>query len=123
MKANKKSKQEINRDAQKKYYHEHPNGKKMAKRYATKAHKEASKLCRELANNTCARCGKSTGRITSHHIIPLSWDIPGFDHNSQTNMVCLCQSCHTKLDKELKKFIANKTISDVRNFTDAFIFE
>ena len=119
----KKSAQERNRDAQKKYYHEHPNGKKMAKRYSTKAHREAAALCRKLANNTCARCGKSTGRITAHHIIPLSWNIPGFEHNDQSNMVCLCQSCHAKLDNTLKKFIVNKTINDVREFTDKFIIE
>lgn len=53
---------------------------------------EAHPLCEE-----CLKRGQLTPAVEVHHIKPVKW---GGKH-SFDNFMALCQSCHTKLDREI----------------------
>lgn len=57
--------------------------------------KKEKELCKALADNICAICGKA-GK-DAHHIVPVS---VGGEH-SQDNLICLCRSCHERVHKNV----------------------
>lgn len=58
---------------------------------------KVSALCKSKAQYRCQICGKSEG-LETHHIIPIS---KGGSSYGQSNLKCLCKSCHTKQHKHL----------------------
>ena len=57
------------------------------------ARRLAKEECRKKANYICQVCGKEG--IDAHHLIPVEQG--GTDE--QSNLICLCRSCHQKIHK------------------------
>ena len=60
---------------------------------------KAKKLCRQLANYTCQICGNEG--LDAHHLIPV--EKGGSD--DQSNLICVCRSCHQKIHHGTLKLI------------------
>lgn len=85
----------LNRQRQYNRYERDPEVVKKYNGYYKKLRKlyiEAHPLCEE-----CLKRGRLTPAVEVHHIKPVKW---GGKH-SFDNFMALCQSCHTKLDREI----------------------
>lgn len=58
--------------------------------------RDAKELCRRNANYICQICGEEG--MDAHHIKPVDNET-GVGDDSQENLICLCRSCHQKVDK------------------------
>ena len=67
--------------------------------YRGKGWLEARMLAVERDNGTCQTCGKVVGKsIPVHHITPFRLFESVEAANQIENLVCLCQSCHMKME-------------------------
>lgn len=89
--------------------------------------RQAQRLVRKRDNNTCQLCGvtaKQLGKnMDVHHIIPFRIS----QNHSPDNLICLCPSCHTKLDSEIYwhsspcGYTANADINACRNIRQVYL--
>ena len=69
---------------------------------------EMRNKCYERDNSTCRKCG-SKQRLAAHHIIPY---IKSKD-NSLTNLITLCNSCHTTMENKFRRFGVTRYVTDL----------
>ncbi len=68
----------------------------------SKYHQRWSKAVRERDGHACKDCGKKSGRLHAHHIVPLEVCLGSSLEFDVDNGVTLCPKCHKKRHKELK---------------------
>lgn len=66
-------------------------------------------------NFTCQNCGKSSGQLYAHHIIPVAQDIS--KARDENNLITVCYSCHKTIHSSLEneQVFAKKVLDE--NFT------
>lgn len=65
-------------------------------------HQIWSKNVRERDGNACKHCGKTSGRLHAHHIIPLEVCLDSSLEFDVNNGVTLCPKCHKRTHKLTK---------------------
>lgn len=92
-----------------KYYDTHHRDKESQTFYNSKPWKIAREIVRRRDSGLCIVCRDNKEIVSSdvvHHIVPLKEDRDkGLDIN---NLICLCDSCHNIIHREIDKGIDDK---------------